>query len=512
MSGTAKKTKKQIQVEWDAFYKNFVASANARMNESESEKRARIKRLEGDFEEWKKYYFAKYCTAPSARFHKKASKRILNNPEFIESRVWARELAKDVVCMMETIYQALTGIKRNIILISNSWDKASDLLEPYRNALEKNERIIDDYGLQKMPGSWAYGDFITTQGVSFLAVGADQSPRGSRNEEVRPDKVIFSDIDTDEDVRNSEIIDKRWNWCERAVMPTRAVDKPFQVVWLGNLIAKDCCVARAMKIADYVDKVNLEDKNGNSSWPEKNSQENIERIKRTISTAAYMAEYMNTPLTQGSVFKEITYGNIPSLNRFRFLVAYGDPSPSNNKTARKNSTKALWLTGVYEGILYIITGFLDRVTNDEFVDWFYAIEDYVGGKTQIYNYIENNSLQNPFYEQVFLPLFFKKGQERGHHIGIIPDTRKKPDKFSRMEGNLEPLNRTNRLIFNEKERGNPHMQRLEEQFLLISPALNSPADGPDAVEGGGFICNNKLLTLSGDTIIIGVQHTNKKRW
>ena len=56
------------------------------------------------------------------------------------------------------------------------------------------------------------------------------------------------------------------------------------------------------------------------------------------------------------------------------------------------------------------------------------------------------------------------------------------------------------------------MKRLEEQFLLVSPALNSPADGPDAVEGGVFITNNKMLTLAGDTIITGILHVNKKRY
>ena len=92
-----------------------------------------------------KYYFPKYCSAPPASFHKRASQRILNNPEWYESRVWARELAKDALCMMETLYQTLTGIKKNILLISNSYDKAVELITPYKINLEKNERIINDY-------------------------------------------------------------------------------------------------------------------------------------------------------------------------------------------------------------------------------------------------------------------------------------------------------------------------------------------------------------------------------
>lgn len=503
-------TDKQAKLNWDSYYKNFLSSVNADLTETEPEKRKRIKALEGNFEEWKKYYFPKYCSSPSADFHKKASKRILENSEWYESRVWARELAKDVVCMFETLYQVLRGFKKNVIFISNSDDKAAELLEPYRIELTRNERIINDYGIQQMPGSWAYGDFTTTQGASFLSVGADQSPRGSRNENIRPDKIIISDIDTDQDVLNTDIIDKRWKWFEKAVFPTRAVDKPFQVVWLGNLIAKDCCVARAMKKADYVDVVNLEDRNGKSTWPEKNSQENILRIKSKISTAAYMAEYMNTPLTEGSTFKQMVWGKVPKLEKFKFLIAYGDPAPSNSKNG-KGSYKSVFLIGFLDGKYYVITGYLDHVTNAEFVQWYYSIKNYVGDKTQVYNYIENNTLQDPFYEQVFLPLFADAAKEKGF-LGIVPDTRNKPDKYSRIEGNLEPLNRLGNLILNEDEKTNPHFIKLEEQFLLITAKLQFAADGPDDIEGGIWIINQKLQEIQTESIVYGRKMQHNKRY
>lgn len=501
---------KQARTDWDRYYDAFVKSSSALSNETESEKKKRIVRLEGDFEEWKKYYFPKYCYAPSAGFHRRASNRILNNDEWYEVRMWARELAKDALCMMETLYQVLTGRKKNILIVSNSFDKAAELTEPYRVNLERNERIINDYGIQQMPGAWAYGDWVTTQGVSFLAIGAGQSPRGSRNEEIRPDKVIYTDLDTDEDVRNKDIIDKRWDWTEKAVYPTRSVSKPFQVVWLGNRIAEDCCVVRAAELADYVDIVNLEDKNGNSSWPEKNSQNDILRIKDKMSTKAYQQEYMNNPLTEGDVFKEMIFGKIPPLSKFRFLVAYGDPAPSN-KAGKGASFKSLFLCGELEGKYYIITGYLDQPLNDTFVDWFYEIKDYVGTRTQVYMYLENNKLQDPFYEQVFVPLFAEKGKTRGQ-IGITPDTRQKPDKFVRIEGNLEPLNRRGALILNEAERDNPHMKRLKDQFLLLSPRMKSPADGPDCIEGGVWIINQKKAEMRPDSISIGTRYTNKKRY
>lgn len=509
MAPAIKTTDRQAKHEWDQYYESFIANVSAEHDETEADRKKRVRKLESDFEEWKKYYFPKYCFAPAAPFHKKASRRILDNAEWYESRIWARELAKDVVCMMETLYQTLTGVKKNVLFISNSLDKAANLLEPYRINLERNEQIINDYGLQQMPGSWAFGDFTTTQGVSFLAIGAGQSPRGSRNEEVRPDKVIYSDIDTDEDVRNPDIIEKRWEWAERAVSPTRSVSKPFQVIWLGNLIAEDCCVARASKMADYVDTVNLEDKDGNSTWPEKNTLANIKRIKDKISTKAYEAEYMNNPLTEGDVFKELTWGKVPPLTKFKFLVAYGDPAPSNSKN-KKGSFKALFLIGMLEGKFYVINGFLDHVTNAVYVDWYYDLKTYVNDRTQVYNYIENNTLQDPFYEQVFIPLFNEQSKQKGF-IGIIPDTRSKTDKFSRIEGNLEPLNRLGKLIFNEAEKENPHMKRLKDQFLLLSARMKAPADGPDCIEGGVWVINSKQAELQPDSYSIGHRPQNYKK-
>ena len=504
---TYKTTDRQARIDWEKYYDSFVASVNADVNETAEEKKKRIARLEKDFEAWKVYYFPKYCYAPAAPFHKRASKRILQHPEWYESRVWARELGKDVIAMMETLFQTLTGIKRNIMFISNSWDKAAEMLQPFKINLERNARITNDYGTQELPGNWRTGDFTTTQGVSFLAIGADQSPRGTRDEEMRPDKVIISDIDTDQDVRNPDIITNRWKWFEKAVFPTRSVSRHFQVIFLGNLIAKDCCVARAMKMADFVDVVNLEDKEGNSTWPEKNKPEHIARIKSKISTAAYEAEYMNNPLTEGDVFTEMTWGKVPPINRFPFLIAYGDPAPSNSKN-KKGSFKSLFLIGYYKGRFYVLTGFLDHVTNADFVNWYYALKGYAG-QTLVYNYIENNTLQNPFYEQVFIPLFAEKAKEEGF-LGIIPDMRKKPDKFSRIEGNIEPLNRLGKLIFNEREKENPHMKRLEDQFLLINAQMRSPADGPDCIEGGVWIINEKITSLRSDAMRIGRAKFNRK--
>ena len=74
------------------------------------------------------------------------------------------------------------------------------------------------------------------------------------------------------------------------------------------------------------------------------------------------------------------------------------------------------------------------------------------------------------------------------------------------------MNRTGRLILNEAEKGNPHMKRLEEQFLLVNPRLAAPADGPDCVEGGVWIVNQKLTALTSGSYKVGQKPKSKKRF
>ena len=175
------------------------------------------------------------------------------------------------------------------------------------------------------------------------------------------------------------------------------------------------------------------------------------------------------------------------------------------------SYKSNVLLGMYDWRLYVINAVLDHVINAEFVNWYYYMYDYVKEKTVIYNSIENNKLQDPFYQQVFVPLFRQKARETGRIISIAPDLRAKPDKFARIEGNLEPLNRAGNIIFNIAEKDNPHMKRLEEQFTLFDDGLPAPADGPDAVEGGYFVAQEKMCAVSASSWAVGARPPNKKR-
>lgn len=500
---------RQALQSWTDYHLALVNAATVNDLETVAEQRKRVKRLEASPEEWFAYYFPKYSTAKPANFHLKASRRILNNDRWYEVRAWSRELAKSTRTMFEVIYLAMTRKSFNILLISSTEDNAIRLLNPYKINLEKNARLINDYGVQQTYGRWEEREFVTKNGVSFRAIGAGQNPRGTRNEEKRADVILVDDIDTDEECRNTQRIDDKWKWIEKALVPTLSISGKYRIIFCGNIIAKDCTITRAIEKAHHADVINIRDKNGVSSWPQKNSEADIDQFLSMLSYTAQQQEFFNNPITEGTVFKEITWDKVPPLNRFRFLVAYGDPAPSN-KENKSNCFKSLPLVGFYEGKYFVVTCFLQQVKNSEFVRWYYYLEQLVNQRTQIYNYIENNSLQDPFYEQVFVPLFYEEAKNSGHEIYVTADERKKPDKFARIEGNLEPLNRQSRLVFNIDEKNNPHMQRMVEQFKAVDPRLSSPVDGPDSVEGAVWVIANKLNSMG--SFKFGQKRFNKNRY
>lgn len=254
---------------------------------------------------------------------------------------------------------------------------------------------------------------------------------------------------------------------------------------------------RAGEKADHWDIVNIRDDEGKSTWPTKNTEDMIDRILSKISTQTIQGEYFNNPVVEGKIFSTVKWGKVPPLRKFPFLCIYADPTSSEAKGSAKNkkgSLKAMWLLGKMDRTLYVIKGFLGKMTTDEFVTHYFTLylHALMKGQRNIYLVQENNSLQDPFFQQVFKKVLAAKCKELGINISVIPDEKKKTDKALRIEANLEPLNREGLLVLNEAEQNDPNMQGLEEEFKFFSMSLKFHADGVDCVEGGNRFIDDKI--------------------
>lgn len=482
---------------WEQYRDGSLRAVPVEVNLTAAEIERKRRHLEAHPIEWIEYFFPEYAQYDFAPFQRRAILRCISSPEHFEVLSWARSLAKSTCVMFIVLYLAVTGKKHNVMLASATLDDAKRLLGPYRQQFERNGRLRAFYGDLVNPGQWTDEEFTTkgvTNSCSFRAIGAGSAPRGSRNGAVRPDVLLVDDYDTDASVRNPRIVDQMWEWWEKALYGTRDPSTPTLIIFCGNIIAKDCCITRAGQRADHWDIVNIRDRQGRSTWPAKNTEEKIDATLSKISTAAQQTEYYNNPIRPGEVFQDLKYGPIPKLTKFPFLVIYSDPAPGEHK-GTQSSTKTAALMGMIASDVYVLKVFLDHELNSTFIGWHFALlqwaAEHGGVDVPVYAYMENNKLQDPFFQQVFKPLLAKARRERGTNLFITPDEEKKTDKAARIEANLEPLNREGHLILNQDEMNDPHMQRLDEQFRMFSTALTFPADGPDCIEGGYRILRKK---------------------
>ncbi|NCX95508.1 MAG: hypothetical protein EBX41_03700 [Chitinophagia bacterium] len=476
---------KKLLDNWAEYVKHITCTTSTQPDDSPAVIEARRTALEANPEAWMTYYFPSYTFAEPAPFHLAATQRLLTHREWYEVRLWSRELAKSTRTMMEVLYLMLVGhppqpdkgiptrlLKKYVLVISNSLDNAIRLLQPYKTNLEHNKRIVQDYGIQENAGKWQASEFTTLQGASFRALGAGQSPRGTRKEEARPDLLLFDDIDTDADCLSPDLIAKKWRWIEEAAIGTRSVSAPTTIIFCGNRIARDCCIARATQFADYTDEVNIRNAHGHSTWLQKNTEDHINRVLSQKSYAAAQKEYFNNPVTEGAVFQDLPLKPPLPLDQYEAIVCYTDPSYKET-----NDYKATVLIGKHQAEYHILQCYVAQTTIAQMLEWHIAIMEYLNG-TPCYFYMEAVFLQDIIIKQLN-----DMATEHGIHLYIREDKRTKPHKYTRIESLLEPLYRNGNLYISQAEAHSPQTALLQSQFKAFAPGSTAHDDAPDAVEG-----------------------------
>jgi hypothetical protein len=84
--------------------------------------------------------------------------------------------------------------------------RAAMLLQDLQIQFESNNRIVKDFGLQKSYGSWADGQFETTDKCTFMALGIDQPFRGLRANGVRLEYVSIDDVEDMKKAMNQRLV------------------------------------------------------------------------------------------------------------------------------------------------------------------------------------------------------------------------------------------------------------------------------------------------------------------
>ena len=474
---------KELQRRWSERVE-WILSESFTNFETGEEKMARIERARKDYQFFINTYFSRLAPKKCGKFQLDAAAYLKANRETRALFEWSRGHAKSThLSLLIPLWLKIQSPRQlNVmILVSKSEEMAIRLLSDMQAELQYNKAFINDFGNQIGTGSWADGEFVSSDGCLFIAVGRKQSPRGLKYGGRRPDYIVVDDIDDDELVRNPRLVSEALEWMLTALVGTMEMGRG-RFVMVGNRIGKNSILSNyALRPGVHHTTVNALDRHGLPSWSENYSAEEIQKMREFIGERRFQKEYMNNPINEGTVFqaKHIRWGKMLELKFYKTLICYTDPSFKNSTRADYKATMLIGKTP--EGEFHLIRAYADQTSVMTMVGWHYDIIKWVAGRVPVLYYMESNFLQD-----LLLDEFRKAGKISGQQIPIRGDARKKPDKFARIEA-MQPLFERGLIIFNEKEKDSLGMQVLIEQMLMFEKGSKANDDAPDALEGGLWI-------------------------
>ncbi|EKD63828.1 MAG: hypothetical protein ACD_51C00186G0001 [uncultured bacterium] len=247
-------------------------------------------------------YFHHYVTYPTANFQKEMFGLLEDDSIKNLAIVAFRGSSKSTIVNMAYPIWAIMGKpqKKFILILGQTQNQARQHLRNLKTELESNELLRADLGpFEEDENEWnAYSLFIPKYNARIMAASSEQSVRGFRHGQYRPQIIICDDIEDLASVKTLESRNKSSQWLTSEVMP--AGDKDTRTIIIGNLLHEDSLIMRIKKAMQDKEldgifrEYPLVNSDGICLWPGKYpNKEAIEQERRRIGNEpAWQREYM----------------------------------------------------------------------------------------------------------------------------------------------------------------------------------------------------------------------------
>lgn len=199
------------------------------------------------------------------------------------------------------------------IVFGASLALAQQRVHSIRREFEKNARIIQIFGDMRGP-IWGDTRLELANGVMIMAMGRGQAMRGSKEEDLRPDLVVFDDIEDKEELAKEDLREKIQSWVFGDVIPGMDDPAKRRVRVLCNALHEECLGMRLKKAWEagtgdfevHVTPIEYTDDKGERqpAWPDRYPLDFIEREKKRMYSLGrgieYEAEFMCNPVAPAS--------------------------------------------------------------------------------------------------------------------------------------------------------------------------------------------------------------------
>lgn len=247
-------------------------------------------------------YLGHYIKYPFASFHSKMFELTENDDIRLAVLVAFRGSGKSTLMTLSYPIWAITGTqqKKFILIVSQTQNQARLHMANIKKELEDNELLKSDIGpFEELSDEWGSNSIVISKFDARITVAStEQSIRGLRHGEHRPDLVICDDVEDLNSVKTREARDKTFQWFAGEVLPIG--DQSTKIIVVGNLLHEDSLLMRLKSSIDNR-KLNgtyfafpLVDVDENILWPSKfKNQKDIEKLRATIgSDSAWYREYL----------------------------------------------------------------------------------------------------------------------------------------------------------------------------------------------------------------------------
>ncbi len=249
-------------------------------------------------------YFPHYIKYPVAEFHKDIFRITEDTTNNLACIVAFRGSGKSTLVTFSYSLWSILGIqeKKFVLIICQTQAQARQHMANLKYELEHNVLLKSDMGPfreEAGDGQWAISSLVfKNTGARIMIASIDQSIRGIRHHEYRPDLIILDDIEDSNSVKTYESRTKIADWFSREVVPLG--DIGTRIIIVGNLLHEDSLMMRLKRKID--DKeirgvykwFPIIDEAGVCLWSGKfDTPEKIETLRKSVANEiAWQQEYL----------------------------------------------------------------------------------------------------------------------------------------------------------------------------------------------------------------------------
>lgn len=247
------------------------------------------------------FYFAHYVKYKTAQFQREIFELAENESKGNFFVVAFRGSAKSTILTAAYPIWAILGKqqKKFVLILCQTIGQAKQHMTNLKSELESNELLKADLGpFKEIADQWGSITLVfTNSGARITVASSEQSIRGLRHKQHRPDLIIGDDLEDINSTKTREGRDKTYQWWTSEVIP--AGDINTRLVIVGNLLHEDSLL---MRIKEDIKKGRIKGlfkeyplvKNGKILWPGKYpTPESVDEEKMKAGNEyAFQREYL----------------------------------------------------------------------------------------------------------------------------------------------------------------------------------------------------------------------------